>query len=93
MIIVYYRRPDGSIRNCHQYPAGKTLAEIQALADTYNEELIGVDMACIAEVENNSIEAYLFQKAFQKKTYDKQLLANLVNTLEEALDTARGLGD
>lgn len=93
MVLVYYRRKDGTIRHYHQYPADKGLDAAQDAAKQYNI-LHGVeDTAYVVEYEDNSIEAYLYRKAVEKKIHDKETVRDLISALEEALDTARYLED
>lgn len=91
MILVYYRRKDGTIKNCHQYPAEKGLSLAQEAARSYNVEQAGEDTAYIVECEDSSLEAYLFRKTVEKKNYDREAVQDLISALEEALDTARYL--
>lgn len=89
MILVYYRRNDGTIRYFHEYPAEMGLDAAKDAARRYNTE--GKDTAYVVEHENDSIEAYLYRKTMEKKTYDKETVQDLISALEEALDAAHCL--
>lgn len=91
MILVYYRRKDGTIRHCHQYPAEKGLDAAQDAARCYNTQQAGEDTAYIAQYADDSIEAYLFRKTVEKKIHDRESVQDLISALYEALDAARSL--
>ena len=92
MILVYYRREDGTIRYFHQYPADDGIEEAKKAANKYNNEKAGKDTAHIVEYDDNSFEAYLYRKTIEKKHFDEETMRDLISSLEEALDSARYLG-
>lgn len=92
MILVYYRREDGTIRHFHQYPAENGVEAAKEAANKYNNEQAGKDTAYIVEYDDKSIEAYLYRKTIEKKKFDEETMRDLISTLEEALDSARYLG-
>lgn len=91
MILVYYRRKDGSIRTFHRCPDGKSLDEVKELAVIYNQEQAGEEIAHVVQYENDSFEAHLFHSAMKRKAWDKELVQDLISSLQSALDTARDL--
>lgn len=91
MILVYYRRQDGSIRTFHEYRAEKTLDEVRALAVTYNQEQDGKEEAHVVQYEEDSFEAHLFKASQQRKVWDKEMVQDLICSLQSALDAAYDL--
>lgn len=91
MILVYYRRNDGTIRHFHRYPTEKGLEVAREAARQYNAEHFGEETAYIVQYADDSIEAFMFQKTLEKKKYDKEALEELISALGEALDAARYL--
>lgn len=91
MILVYYRRKDGTIRHFHQYPAERGIDAANDSARHYNIAQAGVDTAYVVEFDDNSIEAFLYRKSIEKYKYSQGTVGDLVSLLNEALDTARSL--
>ncbi len=92
MIIIYYRDKDGKIMNSHGNTAEKTLDELKEMAEIFNRDSGRTKRtAYIAEVEDDSITAYLFQKAAERKKWDSEALQDAISSIEDALDAVRGL--
>lgn len=91
MILVYYRRKDGSIRTFHKARDEKPLDEVTALAVTYNQEQAGEEVAHVVQYEDDSFEAHLFHSAMKRKAWDKELVQDLISSLQSALDAAYDL--
>lgn len=93
MILVYYRRKDGTIRYEHKYPDDKGIDAAKEAAIRYNAEKAGEDTAYVVEYEDTGIEAYLYRKTVEKKHHDKEIVQDLISALSEAMDAARCLED
>lgn len=88
MILVYYRRKDGSIRTFHQYTPDKPLDEVKELAATYNQQQAGEEVAHVVQYEDDSFEVHLFKSTMQRKARDKEIVQDLISSLRSALDAA-----
>lgn len=85
MIIVYYTNADGIIFKHHKIPDDMNSLELQEKIEEYNKKC--PDRAHAKEIEDGSLEAYLFDLANRKKRLSKE-------TVQDALDAiweARGL--
>lgn len=91
MILVYYRRADGSVRTFHQARSDLELDEVKVRAATYNLEHDGIEEAHVVEYEDNSFEAHLFLASQQRKVWDKEKVSDLIDSLRSALDAAYDL--
>lgn len=91
MILIYYRRKDGSIRTFHKYNDGKSLDEINDIVVTYNQVHAGMEVAHAVEYADDSFEAHLFKAAMQRKAWDKESVQDLISSLRSALDAAYAL--
>ena len=92
-IIAYYRDKDGNIVGHHD-ARGKTLEEMEKLAEKYN--LDGEKngrTGYVEAVEDDSLMAYLFRKVEEKKKRDKEELRYAIDCAEAALDAVRELED
>ena len=91
MIIIYYRNKDGKISHYHAVPESKTLQEWQVAVAEFNIESTDGRTAYIQEVKDDSLTAYLFQKADERKKWDKESLLNAISSIEDALYAVREL--
>lgn len=91
MIVIFYRRPDGTIRNFHD--AGDMDREkLLPLLENYNRTAEGVT-ACFAEYAPGSFEEHLYKTARARSKLDAQNLRDLRAALEEAEDLLLDLID
>lgn len=92
MLIIYYKDKDGKIVGCHGNTGEKTLDELKELRYRYNldSEKTG-KTAYVEEVEDDSLTAYLFNKADARKKYDKERFRDAADLLESALDAVKEL--
>ena len=90
MIIIYYQDKDGKIINV-QKGEGHTLPEFEGLAQGYNHGSKDGKTAHVIEVKDDSLTAYLFGKAMQRKKWDYDTVQEAANAIENALDSVRGL--
>ena len=82
MKVIYYRRPDGTIRTFHG--AGKIPEyQLPERVKEYNNKS-KTDQAFVTDLPEGSFEAYLFQKAQEHARLDLDTLRDLRSTLAEA---------
>lgn len=83
MLVAYYRRPDGSIRNFHCVDNARrdTLYES---AETYNNDPRMRDKVTIVEYAPDSFEAHLVEAATTAKRLSVETLRDLLRDLEDA---------
>lgn len=93
MIIIYYRDvdADGKITRAHTPPEDWTLEETQERINQYNSEHGHRSTVHALQVEDGSIEAYLYQRANERAKWDREALQEAISAIEDALDTVRGL--
>lgn len=91
MIIVYYRdRETGKITNAHDALGHQTMEAIQAAMEKYNGQ--GFKTAAhVAEVADDSLEAYLFSTRHLRANLDRQAIQDAIDALEAAMDNVRYL--
>ena len=84
MIVIFYRRNDGTIRYFHD--AGKmTREQLQPKLEEYNRSAKG-ETAYFVEYEPGSFEEHLYKAARARTKLDAQDLRDLRSTLEKAED-------
>ena len=82
MKVIYYRRPDGTIRTWHgagsipEYQLPERVAKYNAESKT--------DQAFVEDLPEGSFEAYLFQKAQEHARLSRETLEDLRATLADA---------
>lgn len=91
MILVYYRRKDGTIRMFHKYSGDKSIDELRIVAACYNRDRDDEEVADVVEYADDSIEAHLFEASQQRKARDKEKVSDLIDSLRSALDAAYDL--
>lgn len=62
MILVYYRREDGTIWRCNEWPSNEGIPSAKNYVMRYSENTAGKDTAYVAEYEDSSIEAFLYRE-------------------------------
>lgn len=90
MIIIYYT-DKGKITHHQAAPKDLTLEELEDRAQDFNRERTDGKSAHITEAKNDGLMAYLFQKATERKKWDKEALQDAISSIEDALDAVRGL--
>ena len=93
MIIIYYRDDAGKITRAHAPREGQTMADIAPLVVNYNAHAHETNgsTAVAAEVPDDSLEAYLFNLANQRKKWDREKVQDAIEALRAALDLVRDL--
>ena len=91
MIIIYYRDADGKIVRHHTPPEDWTMETVQERINQYNMEPTNKATVYALQVEDESIEAYLYHKAQERAKWDKEALREAIGAIEDALDAVRGL--
>ncbi len=95
MILFYYRGKDGAITQHHgltEHTEGLTLDQLKGLVQEYNEQNVEKGKtAYIEELADDSLTAYLAQKAAERKKLDKEVIQDAISSIEEALDSVRSL--
>lgn len=92
-VIAYYRNKEGKIFNHHD-SRGKTLEEMEKLAEEFNRHSGKHGQTVrIEAVEDDSLTAYLFRKAEEQVKRSKEELRYAVECAEAALDAVRELED
>lgn len=95
MLLVYYRDKDGAIVRHHPAPEGMTLEQLQENIRSYNFSDARKRDGKIAhseEVEDGTLLAYMVRKAAERRKFDKKVIDDAVSSIEDALETVRGLG-
>lgn len=94
MVIVYYKDAEGKIVHHHGPREGQTADELRELTKEYNQtKKESQRTAYVEEVPDDSLTAYLFRKAAERKKRDKEELDYAISSLEDALDAVRSLED
>lgn len=95
MIIIYYRDESGAIVSHHGPAEGQTLEKLQELVLEYNkkseERKTRNRTAFVEEVADDSLTAYLFKKAAERRKLDKEAVQDAISSIEAALDSVRDL--
>lgn len=93
MIIIYYKDKDGKITHHHASQKDITLEELGNRVRDFNRERADKDgkTAHIFDAEDDGLTAYLFQKAAERKKWDAEALQDAISSIEDALDSVRGL--
>lgn len=85
MFIIYYRNAEGTIYHYHDVQ-DKTRSELETLVGDYNRKNSKDGKnACIAEVEDTSLTAYLFHKSKERVRRNKDVLREAVDSIRCAL--------
>lgn len=90
MLIIYYTDSTGKIVHHHGNINEMTLAKLEKAAEEFNQRGSG-RTAHIVDAEEDSLTAYLFQKAAERAEWNAEELQNAVNNIEDALDAVREL--
>lgn len=91
MYIVYYTDKEGKIVSHHKMANSMTPEELEEAVRLYNQNPKYEKTAHIFDAEDSGLTAYLFQKAEKRKQWDKQIVQDAIDSLEEALDFVRSL--
>lgn len=83
MLVAYYRRPDGSIRNFHSVD-GARRDTIYECVETYNNDPRCRDKVAIVDYAPDRFEAHLFETATRAKRLSIESLRDLLRDLEDA---------
>lgn len=90
MIIIYYRhRETGEITNAHA-SLDCQMEIIEAATAKYNGQEFKT-AAYVAEVADDSLEAYLFRTRHLRANLDRQAIQDAIDALETAMDNVRYL--
>ena len=84
MTLIYYRDKDGKILRYQQMPKGWTLEQLEAEMEKFNK--VGDVKVYRHEVEDGSLEMFLFEKAKYRKRYSKEIIRAALDAIEEARD-------
>lgn len=94
MVIVYYKDQEGKITYHHGPREGQTADVLRALTEEYNQtKKENQRTAYVEEVDDDSLAAYLFRKAAERKKRDKEELDYAISSIEDALQAVRSLED
>lgn len=95
MIIIYHRNKDGEIVDCHTAKKDRTIEELKEMVENYNKkdkkETIERRFAYIEEVDENSLEAYLYGRYQKQKEFAKENLRYASECIRNALDVVDGI--
>ena len=89
MRLIYYRDGNGKILRNHLPPKGWTQEQIETAVAEFNEK--GDAKAYIHEIEEGSLEMYLYEQAQLRKKFPKEIVMQALDALEEAQDAIRCL--
>lgn len=90
MIIAYYRNKDGKIFSCNKV-TDVPMDEIAKKAEAFNERSRPDTTVTIVEVDDDSLEAYLLEKAEAKYKVLRNVKEDAVSALRDAIDCIEGL--
>lgn len=95
MIIIYYRDESGAIVKHHGPIEGQTMEKIQELVLEYNgsnkERKTVNRTAFVEEVADDSLTAFLYAKAAERRKIDNDIVQQAIRSIEDALDSVRSL--
>lgn len=94
MLLVYYRDKDGAIVRHHPAPEGVKMEQFQENVKAYNFEEARKEngkTAYLEVVEDGTLLAYMVKKAAERRKLDKEAVQDAISSIEDALDTVRGL--
>ena len=95
MIIIYYRDESGAIVSHHGPAEGQTLEKLQELVQEYNkkseERKTKSRTAFVEEVADDSLTAFLYAKAAERRKIDNDIVQQAIRSIEDALDSVRSL--
>lgn len=86
MILIYYKDDNGLIVSHHQARDGRTLEQLQAAAEEYNNTPPYVRKAYVQEIQEDSLEMYLLKYAEKQKRFTKESVQAVKDAIREALD-------
>lgn len=91
MIIIYYRdKTTGEIDQAHLPKEWQTMADLAPLITKYNSDDCRRVVAAV-EVADDSLEAYLFNQTKERKKWDKEIVQDAIEAIQDALDYVRSL--
>lgn len=94
MIIIYYRDKDDNIVDAHGNAGNNTLEELEEMVRQYNSDSKKRRIrkaAYVADVRDDSLTAYLFRKAEDRKAYNRERLRDAIDSIEAALSAVQEL--
>lgn len=91
MYIIYYTDKEGKITNHHKAAEDRTPEELGEMVREFNRTNKNGKTAHIVDAEDGGFVAYLFEKEQLRKQWDKKIVQDAIDSLEEALDFVRSL--
>lgn len=91
MYIIYYTDKEGKITNHHKAAEDRTPEELGEMVREFNRTNKNGKTAHIVDAEDGGFVAYLFEKAAERKKWDREALEDAISSIEDALNTVRGL--
>lgn len=83
--LVYYEDcVTGEILNCEAIPEGWDKNKLKERLRVFNSKENKTCNACVSEVENGSLIAYLFREATNIRTYSRDAIASALRALDDA---------
>ncbi len=89
MKYAYYRDRENNITNHHQLPEEWTEKEEEERVKQYNS---GDSTAFVIEVEEGSFAEYLINRLEEKPNYERDVLQEMIDHLEDVIDFLEGKG-
>jgi hypothetical protein len=90
MILAYYRDAAGKITNCHEVK-GIAMDDLQEKVEAYNSDARGNRTAYVVVLDDNSIEAYLYQKTKTIRADRADTIQAALSAIDEARDMVEAL--
>ena len=84
MKYAYYRDRENNITNHHQLPEEWTEKEEEERVKQYNST--GDSTAFVIEVEEGSFAEYLINRLEEKRNYERDVLQEMIDHLEDVID-------
>lgn len=87
MLIVYYKTPKGKITNAHKLPSHINAADAPKIVEEYNNKPENEKQkAYIADLQEGSLERYLYERSERKIQYSKEAIEDAIDALDRARD-------
>lgn len=84
MTLVYYRNGNGKITGYHLPPRDLSPEQLETAIAEFNKK--GEKKAYLQEIEEDSLEMHLYERAQYQKRYPKEVIRAALDAIDEAKD-------